>query len=112
MAIGQIMESCQTTLTSPNELEQRGHGVGTSTLISPGDEEESKLQTIVEGNRYRLLSQSIRANARNVRLHYPYWQYTDLFIFRFVSVIKLFTKAKGFYIYNCIIKQLLNSFFA
>ena len=23
-----------------------------------------------------------RANARNVRLHYPYWQYTDLFIFR------------------------------
>ena len=28
-----------------------------------------------------------RANARNVRLHYPYWQYTDLFIFRFVSVL-------------------------
>ena len=26
-----------------------------------------------------------RANARNVRLYYPYWQYTDLFIFRFVS---------------------------
>ena len=25
------------------------------------------------------------ANARNVRLYYPYWQYTDLFIFRFVS---------------------------
>ena len=22
-----------------------------------------------------------RANARNVRLYYPYWQYTDLFIF-------------------------------
>ena len=25
-----------------------------------------------------------RTNARNVRLYYPYWQYTDLFIFRFV----------------------------
>ena len=25
------------------------------------------------------------ANARNVRLYYPYWQYTDLFIFRFGS---------------------------
>ena len=24
-----------------------------------------------------------RANARNVRLYSPYWQYTDLFIFRF-----------------------------
>ena len=23
--------------------------------------------------------------ARNVRLYYPYWQYTDLFIFRFVN---------------------------
>ena len=30
-----------------------------------------------------------RANARNVRLHYPYWQYTDLFIFRFVSLLCL-----------------------
>ena len=27
------------------------------------------------------------ANARNVRLYYPYWQYTDLFIFRFVYII-------------------------
>ena len=27
-----------------------------------------------------------RANARNVRLYYPYWQYTNLFIFRFVSL--------------------------
>ena len=26
-----------------------------------------------------------RANARNVRLYYPYWQYTDHFIFRFVT---------------------------
>ena len=25
-----------------------------------------------------------RANARNVRLYYPYWQYTNLFIFQFV----------------------------
>ena len=28
-----------------------------------------------------------RANTRNVRLYYPYWQYTDLFIFRFVSLL-------------------------
>ena len=25
-----------------------------------------------------------RANARNVRLYYPYWQYTDHFIFQFI----------------------------
>ena len=30
-----------------------------------------------------------RANARNVRPHYPHWQYTDLFIFRFVSILCL-----------------------
>ena len=30
-----------------------------------------------------------RANARNVRPYYPYWQYTDLFIFRFVSPLCL-----------------------
>ena len=29
------------------------------------------------------------ANARNVRPYYPYWQYTDLFIFRFVSLLCL-----------------------
>ena len=32
-----------------------------------------------------------RANARNVRLYYPYWQYTDLFIFRFVSLFFVYT---------------------
>ena len=30
-----------------------------------------------------------RANARNVRLYYPNWQYTNLFIFRFVSQLCL-----------------------
>ena len=30
-----------------------------------------------------------RVNALNVRLYYPYWQYTDLFIFRFVSLLCL-----------------------
>ena len=30
-----------------------------------------------------------RANDRNVRLYYPYWQYTDLFIFPFVSLLCL-----------------------
>ena len=29
------------------------------------------------------------SSARNVRLYYPYWQYTDLFIFRFVSLLCL-----------------------
>ena len=46
-----------------------------------------------------------RANARNVRLHYPYWQYTDLFIFRFLyfdlylclpSTLRLFNKSFTF----------------
>ena len=27
-----------------------------------------------------------RANARNVRPYYPYWQYTDLFIFRYIYI--------------------------
>ena len=30
-----------------------------------------------------------RANARNVRLYYPFWQYTNLFIFRFLSLLCL-----------------------
>ena len=30
-----------------------------------------------------------RANARNFRLYYPYWQYTDHFIFRFLSLLCL-----------------------
>ena len=30
-----------------------------------------------------------RANARNVRLYYPNWQYTNIFIFRFVSQLYL-----------------------
>ena len=30
-----------------------------------------------------------RADARNVRLYYPYRQYTNLFIFRFVSLLCL-----------------------
>ena len=34
-------------------------------------------------------SERNRANARKVRLYYPYWQYTDLFIFRFVSLLCL-----------------------
>ena len=43
-----------------------------------------------------------RANARNVRLYYPYWQYTDLFIFRFVSSLCLRSTLRLFclYIYN------------
>ena len=30
-----------------------------------------------------------RANALNVRLYYPSWQYTNLFILRFVSLLRL-----------------------
>ena len=37
----------------------------------------------------RVVSLWRRANARNVRPYYPYWQYTDLFIFRFVSLLCL-----------------------
>ena len=40
-----------------------------------------------------------RANARNVRLYYPYWQYTDLFIFRFVSLLCLRSTLRYIYIY-------------
>ena len=38
-----------------------------------------------------------RANARNVRLYYLYWQYTDLFIFRFVS---LYSAYAALYVYK------------
>ena len=37
-----------------------------------------------------------RANARNVRLYYPYWQYTDLFIFRFNWISTLPTQHTTF----------------
>ena len=30
-----------------------------------------------------------RANARNIRLYYPYWQYIHLFVFRFVPIIAI-----------------------
>ena len=38
-----------------------------------------------------------RANARNVRLYYPYWQYTDHFIFIFLSLLCL--RSKLLYVY-------------
>ena len=40
-----------------------------------------------------------RANARNIRLCYPYWQYTDLFIFRCVSLLCLRSTRLYIYIY-------------
>ena len=40
-----------------------------------------------------------KANARNVRLYYPYWQYTDLFIFRFVSSLCLRSTLRLFCLY-------------
>ena len=45
-----------------------------------------------------------RANARNVRLYFPYWQYTDLFIFRFVSLLCLRSTLRLFHFwifYRC-----------
>ena len=43
----------------------------------------------------------MRANARNVRLYYPYWQYTDLFIFRFVSLLCLRSTLRLLQINTC-----------
>ena len=40
-----------------------------------------------------------RFNARNVRLYYPYWQYTDLFIFRFVLFESIETH-QGFHLHQ------------
>ena len=38
----------------------------------------------------------ISPNAQNVRLYCPYWQYTDLFIFRFVSLLCMPTQHTTF----------------
>ena len=47
-------------------------------------------------------SERRRANARNVRFCYPYWQYTDLFIFRFVSLLCLrSTPCLLFFMFPC-----------
>ena len=47
---------------------------------------------------YIIVSVSLwrRANARNVRLYYPYWQYTDHFIFRFIHNCDGFTRHLSF----------------
>ena len=37
----------------------------------------------MEAQKTKEKSRAREANARNVRLYYPYWQFTDLFIFRF-----------------------------
>ena len=38
-------------------------------------------------NKRSVLRRQSTDTNRNVRLYYPYWQYTDLFIFRFVVKI-------------------------
>ena len=48
-----------------------------------------------------------RANARNVRLYYPYWQYTDHFIFWFVSLLCLRSTLCLLHVYLCF--QIINS---
>ena len=46
------------------------------------------------------------ANARNFRLYYPYWQYTNLFIFRFVSLLYLYTAHYIYYVKTAVSKEL------
>ena len=60
----------------------------------------------VRGNREKR-----RANARNVRLHYPYWQYTNLFIFQFVSLLCLCITLYLYNVYKDSVSFYLNSIF-
>ena len=57
------------------------------------DLQETKEPSKLKLNNLKQLNNLVslwwRANARNVRLYYPYWQYTNLFIFRFVSLLCL-----------------------
>ena len=48
-------------------------------------------------------------NARNVRLYYPYCQYTNLFIFRFVSLLCLRSTLRLYYIYIYIWSEIFQS---
>ena len=50
-------------------------------------------------------------NARNVRLYYPYWQYTDLFTFQFVSLLCLRNtlRLKKWYAIQAIQPQIVKS---
>ena len=48
-----------------------------------------------------------RANVRNVRLYYPYRRYTNLFIFRFVSLLSLRSTLRLFHV--CIYLTQLSS---
>ena len=47
---------------------------------------------------FLLSALSRRANARNVRLYYPHWQDTDLFIIPFVSLLCLRSTLRFFYL--------------
>ena len=51
--------------------------IAQSNVSSIGPSSEKKKKKKKSSSLWR------RANARNVRLCYPYWQYTDLFVFRF-----------------------------
>ena len=65
--------------------------VNTVLLLPPPFWEEPGYEVLSIPNMadINLVSLWRRANARNIRLYYPYWQYTDLFIFRFVSLLCL-----------------------
>ena len=47
------------------------------------------------------LRQRETANVRNVRLYYPYWQYTAFFIFRCVSIYNFMEKMEIIRLYDC-----------
>ena len=53
----------------------------------------SRIPDTANRNYIKLVSLWRRANARNVRLYYPYWQYTILFIFRFVYLYFVYAYA-------------------
>ena len=70
--------------------------------FSDRESEQHRTMTFAELlNRPLLLTMLWRrANARNVRLYYPYRQYTNLFIFRFVSEHCLRSTLRLFHYFN------------
>ena len=63
--------------------------------VSQAEGLAEQLKDFVQYYGHEELSLTLRANARNVRLYYPYWQYTELCIFRFV----LYSAYAAHYVY-------------
>ena len=60
---------------------------------------KSNVQSVGPSSERNRVPLQRRANAQNVRLYYPYWQYTNLFIFRFVSLLSLRSTLRLFHLY-------------